>query len=324
MPYQLKGDGTTIMVPADQVARLRMLLAETGPAARRLGRLRDLRQDRRVRHLELRREHQPGARARRRARAHHLVDQPRSSRRASISCCRSARCSRATARRRAPRSSSSCAAPSGSSRAAGRGDPAPRRLGRARASTPNRVSVVDTDGNLLARGDGDGDAAPRHSNRPRRCASITRTACRASSRSLLERSVGPGKARVDVHVDMDFDRITTNSESYDPERPSGALDPDRHRIERQQRRRAAGQPVSVIDQPAQRADRRRASANANRTHELAQRGDRQLRDHQDGRATRCARPATVKRLSVAVLVDGNYAAAKPTARKTYSRARPKR
>src|SRR6202044_702292 len=33
---------------------------------------------------------------------------------------------------------------------------------------------------------------------------------------MVGRSVGPGKARGDVHVDMDFDRVTTNSESYDP------------------------------------------------------------------------------------------------------------
>src|ERR1039458_8934119 len=33
----------------------------------------------------------------------------------------------------------------------------------------------------------------------------------------LARSLGQGKARVDVHADMDFDRITTNSESYDPD-----------------------------------------------------------------------------------------------------------
>src|SRR5262249_25477888 len=30
VPYQLKGDGSSILVPADQVARLRMMIAEAG------------------------------------------------------------------------------------------------------------------------------------------------------------------------------------------------------------------------------------------------------------------------------------------------------
>ena len=34
---------------------------------------------------------------------------------------------------------------------------------------------------------------------------------------LLDRSLGPGKSRVDVRADMNFDRVTTNSESFDPD-----------------------------------------------------------------------------------------------------------
>src|SRR3546814_20441820 len=34
---------------------------------------------------------------------------------------------------------------------------------------------------------------------------------------LLERSLGYGKVRAEVAVEMDFDRITTNSESFNPD-----------------------------------------------------------------------------------------------------------
>ena len=35
--------------------------------------------------------------------------------------------------------------------------------------------------------------------------------------SLLEKTVGPGKVRAEVSVEMDFDKVVTNSESYDPD-----------------------------------------------------------------------------------------------------------
>ena len=69
VPYEAKGDGGTILVPADQVTKLRMELATDNPARRRR-RLRDLRQVRHVRRHRLRAEHQPAARAGRRARPH--------------------------------------------------------------------------------------------------------------------------------------------------------------------------------------------------------------------------------------------------------------
>ena len=80
--------------------------------------------------------------------------------------------------------------------------------------TPARVSVVDTDGNLLARGGGDDGAQSPSSTEEMRVNYENRLSSKLEE--LLDRTVGPGKSRVDVHVDMDFDRITTNSESYDP------------------------------------------------------------------------------------------------------------
>ena len=70
VPYEAKGDGGTILVPADQVTKLRMAAGRRQPAVRRR-RLRDLRQVRHVRHHRLRAEHQPAARAGRRTRPLH-------------------------------------------------------------------------------------------------------------------------------------------------------------------------------------------------------------------------------------------------------------
>ena len=82
--------------------------------------------------------------------------------------------------------------------------------------TPARVSVIDTEGNLLARGDGGGaDGALSGTSAEEMRVNYENRLSRKLE-ELIDRSVGPGKARVDVHVDMDFDRVTTNSESYDP------------------------------------------------------------------------------------------------------------
>lgn len=83
---------------------------------------------------------------------------------------------------------------------------------------PARVSVIDDRGNLLARGQADGDD------------SATTTASTAEEmrrgyeqrlartiEELLERSVGPGKVRAEVTAEMDFDRIVTNTETFDPD-----------------------------------------------------------------------------------------------------------
>ena len=81
---------------------------------------------------------------------------------------------------------------------------------------PDLVSIIDDKGNLLARGiEESEDMALANSAQERRLAYQTRL--RRNVEELLERYVGPGNARVQVTVDMAFDRITENSETYDPD-----------------------------------------------------------------------------------------------------------
>jgi flagellar M-ring protein FliF len=81
---------------------------------------------------------------------------------------------------------------------------------------PTRISVIDDGGNLLARTaeDGEDGASGMTADEMRRGYEhrLARTI-----EGLLERSVGIGKARAEVTAEMDFNRITTNSETYDPE-----------------------------------------------------------------------------------------------------------
>jgi flagellar M-ring protein FliF len=82
--------------------------------------------------------------------------------------------------------------------------------------TTARISIVDDKGNLLARGDaseGDGTATPADADELR---NTYETRMAHTIEELIERSVGFGKVRAEVNADMDFDRIVTNSEIYDP------------------------------------------------------------------------------------------------------------
>lgn len=83
----------------------------------------------------------------------------------------------------------------------------------------SRVAIIDDRGNLLA------GANAEESNDPvaagaSKMVEVRRQAedrLRKAIETLLERSVGIGNVRAEVSVDMDFDRITTNQELFDPE-----------------------------------------------------------------------------------------------------------
>jgi flagellar M-ring protein FliF len=81
---------------------------------------------------------------------------------------------------------------------------------------PSRISIIDSRGNLLARAATDDDEEGTGVTADEmRLAHETRLA--RTIKELLERTVGAGSVRAEVSVEMDFDRITTNSESFDPD-----------------------------------------------------------------------------------------------------------
>ncbi|MGB0934779.1 MAG: flagellar basal-body MS-ring/collar protein FliF [Alphaproteobacteria bacterium] len=80
--------------------------------------------------------------------------------------------------------------------------------------SPDAVSVVDDRGNLLS-STGDREHAVSMFAEEMRVKFEQRL--ERAIVSLLERTLGPGKIRAQVAADMDFDRMTENSEIYDPE-----------------------------------------------------------------------------------------------------------
>lgn len=165
----------------------------------------------------------------------------------------------------------------------------------------NRISIIDHRGRLLARaGDEDdtGAMASADSEELRRTqeARLIRTV-----EELLEQSVGIGKVRAQVNVEMDFDRISTNSETYDPE---GQVVRSTQTVEESAKANdGAGASVSVANNLPDANQNNGAGGTANasaRTEETVNYEiSKTVRSH-------VRESGIVRRQSIAVLVDGTY------------------
>ena len=79
---------------------------------------------------------------------------------------------------------------------------------------PQRVSIVDEAGRLLA--DGTGNDEFGEVTVDERRASFEKR-LRDQVETIVSSVVGPGRARIQVSADFDFNRITETSDKYDPE-----------------------------------------------------------------------------------------------------------
>ncbi len=173
------------------------------------------------------------------------------------------------------------------------------------ALKPGRVSVVDGEGNLLARGDGEDTTSPTGAAAEElRVNYENRTSRKVEE--LLERSLGPGKVRVDVHADMNFDRITTSSESFDPD---GQVVRSTQTVNQNDNSTngAQDQGVTVANNLPNNGG---TNSGPNNTSTTKSARNEETVNYEITKTVRnqVSDVGAVKRLSVAVLVDGTYAA----------------
>src|SRR5258706_176980 len=81
--------------------------------------------------------------------------------------------------------------------------------------TPNNVAIIDDKGELLAGGSGDGENATAAVQEDR--ISSFEERLRQRVETIVASVVGAGHARVQVAADMDFNRVTETSETFDPD-----------------------------------------------------------------------------------------------------------
>lgn len=166
---------------------------------------------------------------------------------------------------------------------------------------PTQVTVVDSKGNLLARG-GDDDEIGATANMATEFRVNYERSARDTVEKLLANIVGPGRARAEVTADIDFDRIVSNKETFDPD---GAVVRSVKTTEENEnsKERDLQENVSVGNQlPDANANKAGTGSESNRkmTDELTNYEiSKEVTNH-------IKESGSVKRLSVAVLVDGIY------------------
>lgn len=215
VPYRLGNDGTSVFVPSDQVARLRVNLAEQGlptggsmgyelfDRTDALGSTNFLQNVNLVRALE-------GELARtmrsietvKSARVHLVIPRPE-----------------LFSRDKKEPSASVLLQMRGTARLTAGQVAAVQHLiaSAVPGLTPQHISIVDGQGTLLTAGsEGDDSATALNDKADQRRRQLEDQLARTIEQ-LVERTVGPGNVRAEVYADMDFDRINTSQEIYDPD-----------------------------------------------------------------------------------------------------------
>jgi flagellar M-ring protein FliF len=166
---------------------------------------------------------------------------------------------------------------------------------------PQRVSIVDEAGRLLA--DGANSDNPVGVSADERQASFEQR-LRRQIEEIVSSVVGPGRARVQLTADFDFNRITQTTDKYDPE--GRVLRSSQTREETAATTEAKEGPVSVGNElPG-------ANPRANEPGAAAQRDQNrkveEIVNYEISRTTKTEviEGGRINRISVAVLVDGTY------------------
>ena len=161
------------------------------------------------------------------------------------------------------------------------------------------VSVIDSNGELLARGADDGDMDTANSEDMRRSYEARLS---QAIEQLLAQTLGAGKVRAEVTADLDFNQVTTNKEDFNPDgqvvRSTNSVEETGNSQERQ-----GANNVSVANNtpnpPGQESGGSSGSTSSNgRTEETV--------NYEISKIVRTEVKAggEVKRISAAVLVDG--------------------
>ena len=167
---------------------------------------------------------------------------------------------------------------------------------------PQRISIVDKSGTLLADG-ADDDPTGSTVVDERQVALESRL--RKQVEGIVNSVVGPGHARVQVNADFDFNQITETSDKYDPD----------GRVVRSSQTReestASGQPsseVTVGNQIPQGQQTQNPPAEANAQPREQSKKTEEIVNYEISKTskTEVTEAGRVKRISVAVVLDGTY------------------
>lgn len=171
---------------------------------------------------------------------------------------------------------------------------------------PDRISIVDGRGTLLSETKADGAEGILGGTKMEERRREMESRLSHTIEQLLEKIVGNGKARAEVFADMDFDRINTSEELFNPD---GQVVRSTQSISQANAAQdgEAGQPVGVA---GNLPDPNAAQGAAGTTNQSSENRSEETVNYEISKKVinHVREAGVIKRLSVAVLVDGTYAA----------------
>jgi flagellar M-ring protein FliF len=170
---------------------------------------------------------------------------------------------------------------------------------------PQRISIVDEAGNLLADGAGDDNGTSDVGTDERQLAFEKRL--RQQVEQIVTSVVGPGHARVQLTADFDFNRVTETSDKFDPN--GRVVRSSQTREESSASNAGNSNQVTVGNEIPQGVQQRQAPAgDAAATPRDESRKSEETVNYEISKTTRTevSEGGRVNRISVAVLVDGTY------------------
>lgn len=163
------------------------------------------------------------------------------------------------------------------------------------------VSIIDDKGRLLARGGEEGELTQLNADEMRRAYELRMT---QSIEEMLARTLGAGKVRAEVTAELDFNQVTTNTETYDPEgqvvRSTQTVEENEQSQEREPQNNVT--VANNVPNPPGAASGSETSSSSqnNRTeetvnYEISKKVQTEVKHSGD-----------VRKISAAILVDGTY------------------
>lgn len=185
---------------------------------------------------------------------------------------------------------------------------------------PSQVSIVDDRGSLLARpsaGAAGGSVGSGASDRDDMRVQFEQSQARKIE-DLLTQTLGFGKVRAQVSADLDFDRVTTNSEIFDPEsqvvRSTQSISEDAVISESGDKG-----PVTVVNNLPTTPQQIGAGAGGGERSSNKNNRSEETINYEINKTVRSQvrESGQIRRLSVAVVVDGSYKTAEDGKTTTY-------
>lgn len=177
----------------------------------------------------------------------------------------------------------------------------------------SRITVVDSRGKLLSKGvDNPDDPSIAADNALEFRVNYERR-LQATIEELLENSLGSGNAKVQVSADINFDRVIINSETYDPEGrvPRSVQTTEEKETSTDREPESVTVANNLPDAKAKDPSAPTSQSDSQKTEELTNFEISKVTKNQVQEGN------NIKRLSVAVLVDGNYTLDEEAKKKVY-------